>query len=61
MSRRLATVEHDHHTALLEVEKLRDLEALRKEFDLQRRQLRQEHDREINEFKHWRKYMMIER
>ena len=59
----LVTVERDHRTTYLEVEleKLRELEELRKEFDQEQRRMREAHERDVDEAREWKRDMIAER
>jgi chromosome segregation ATPase len=60
---RMTVLERESHTVCLEVEldKLREMESLRREFDAEQRQLRQDCERDAREFKEWRKELTSER
>ena len=60
---RMTVLERESRTVCLEVEldKLREMESLRKEFDAERSQLRQDCERDAHEFQEWRKELTSER
>ena len=53
---RLTVLECDQHAACVEIElqKLREMEELRKDFDLERKQLREDRERELAETREWK-------
>ena len=61
--RHLEGMSQDLQTARMELElqRLRDLEELRKEFDQERKQMRETREREMVEASEWRKELMFER
>lgn len=60
---RLASWETELRTFILrvELEKLREIEALRKEFDRERRQLREDQEREAMQFSEWKHELTADR
>ena len=60
---RLTVLERDQHAACVEIElqKLREMEELRKDFDLERKQLREDRERELAETREWKLDILAER
>ena len=60
---RLTVLERDQHAACVEIElqKLREREEVRKDFGLERKQLREDRERELAETREWKLDVLAER